>query len=84
MQKEVKKGVDFKKLKLIGHALKKLRKEKGYSNYHVLAEKLGMAHSQYSAYEAGKKNLTLNTLFKILDFHEVSLKEFINDFVEEF
>lgn len=83
MQKEVKKGVDFDKLKLIGQALKKLRKAKGYSNYHVLADKLKMAHSQYSAYESGMKNLTLNTLFRILDFHEISLKEFVNDFCEE-
>jgi hypothetical protein len=39
-----------------------------------------MSHSQYSAYEAGTKNFTLNTLFRILDCHEISLKDFISNY----
>jgi len=40
-----------------------------------------MIHSQYGAYENGK-NLTMLTLLKILDFHKISLKDFVNEYVE--
>lgn len=64
-----------KQLIALGRALKQLRKDKGISNYEVLAEKLGMARSQYSAYEQGK-NLNTYTLFRILNFHEISIMQF--------
>lgn len=71
---------DFPELKAIGEGLKRLRKEKGYSNYHKLAYDMGMTHSQYGGYEMGK-NMNLSSLLKILRFHNIDLKMFINEYV---
>jgi transcriptional regulator with XRE-family HTH domain len=68
-------------LKALGDGLKKLRKERGYSNYHKLAYDMDMIHSQYGAYENGK-NITMNTLLRILDFHNITLKEFVNQYLD--
>lgn len=67
-------------LNTIGAGLKKLRVERGYSNYHKLAYDMEMTHSQYGAYEAGK-NMNILTLLRILDFHKISLKEFVNQYL---
>jgi len=68
-------------LNALGEGLKKLRKERGYSNYHKLAYDMDMIHSQYGAYENGK-NLTMLTLLKILDFHKISLKDFVSTYMD--
>ena len=67
-------------LSAIGTGLKKLRKDRGYSNYHKLAYDMNMTHSQYGAYEVGK-NMNILTLLKILDFHKITLKEFVNQYL---
>ena len=72
---------ELDELKRIGEGLKKLRKEKGYSNYHKLAYDMEMTHSQYGAYENGK-NMNLLTLLRILHFHKISLTEFVNSHLE--
>lgn len=66
----------------ISRALKQLRIDKGYSNYEALAQELNMARSQYGPYENGK-NLTLMTLFKILNFHGITLTEFSNTYLNK-
>jgi transcriptional regulator with XRE-family HTH domain len=81
MSKESKKNQYDDQLLSLGQGLKKLRKERGYSNYHKLAYDMDMIHSQYGAYENGK-NLTMLTLLKILDFHKITLKDFVNGYVE--
>lgn len=68
-------------LKSIGRGLKKLRTEKGFSNYYDLSHDIEMTPSQYGAYENGQ-NFTILTLLKILSFHEISLKEFLNKYVD--
>lgn len=59
----------------ISSALKRLRIEKGYSNYDHLAYDMGMSWSQYGAYENGQ-NITLLTLMKILNHFEMTLVDF--------
>lgn len=59
----------------ISSALKRLRIEKGYSNYDHLAYDIGMSRSQYGAYENGQ-NVTLLTLMKILHHFEMTLVDF--------
>lgn len=59
----------------ISSALKRLRIEKGYSNYDHLAYDIGMSRSQYGAYENGQ-NVTLLTLMKILNHFEMTLVDF--------
>lgn len=64
----------------IGRALKQLRIDRGISNYEVLADALDMARSQYGPYENGK-NLRLQTLLRILNYHEISLTDFCNKYL---
>lgn len=59
----------------ISSALKRLRIEKGYSNYDHLAYDIGMSRSQYGAYENGQ-NVTLLTLMKILNHFEMTIADF--------
>jgi transcriptional regulator with XRE-family HTH domain len=81
MSKESIKEDHNEQLAALGKGLKKLRKERGYSNYHKLAYDMDMIHSQYGAYENGK-NLTILTLLKILDFHKISFRDFINEYFD--
>ncbi|MFD1550756.1 XRE family transcriptional regulator [Putridiphycobacter roseus] len=59
----------------IATRLKEFRVKKGYSNYEHLAYEIGISRSQYGRYEKGA-NMKLSTLFKILEFLEVSVEEF--------
>lgn len=80
MQKKATKK-ELQELKAIGKGLRKLRKEKEYSNYHKLAYDMDMTHSQYGGYENGK-NMNMLTLMRILSFHQISLSEFFNEYVD--
>ena len=71
-----------KELKALGNRLKYYRKLKGYSNYEHFAYDLGISRSQYGKYENGG-NIKFTTLCKILDFLNVSLKEFFSDGFDE-
>lgn len=73
--------IEVDQLKKIGAALKELRLDKGYTNYEYLAHDLGMSRSHYGKYEHGK-NMTLLTLFKILNFHKITLDEFTTKYVK--
>ena len=80
MQKEATKD-ELEALRKIGAGLRKLRKERGYSNYHKLAYDMDMTHSQYGGYEKGK-NMNILTLLRILNFHKISLKDFVSDYTD--
>jgi len=80
MQKEASKD-ELEALRKIGAGLRKLRKEKGYSNYHKLAYDMDMTHSQYGGYEKGK-NMNILTLMRILSYHQISLSKFFNEYVD--
>lgn len=69
---------ESKRLNQLGTRLRYYRKHKGYSNYEHLAYDLGISRSQYGKYENGG-NIKFTTLCKILDFLNVSLKEFFSD-----
>lgn len=67
-----------KYLTKLGSRLKKLRKEKGYSNYEYFAYEIGISRAQYGKYEAGA-NIKFTTLLKILKGLEISLEEFFSE-----
>ena len=64
-------------MKAIALSLKRLRIERGYSNYDNLAYDMGMSRSQYGAYENGQ-NLTLTTLMKILNHFNMTIFDFFD------
>lgn len=70
---------DYQKeqMKEIASSLKRLRTEKGYSNYDHLSYDIGMARSQYGAYENGQ-NMTLATLIKILNHFDMTIFDFFD------
>jgi transcriptional regulator with XRE-family HTH domain len=81
MVKNIKENnINEEQLKNIGVALKKLRLDKGYTNYEYLAHDLNMSRSHYGKYEQGN-NMTLVTLLKILNFHKISLTSFCNEYL---
>ena len=61
-----------------GERLRYFRKLKGFSNYEHFAYEVDISRSQYGKYESGG-NIKLSTLIKILNFLEVSLKEFFSE-----
>lgn len=67
----------LEELKAIALRLKKLRKEKGYSNYEHIAFALEMSRSAYWRLETGA-NFELKTLIKICRLLDVSLEEFFH------
>jgi transcriptional regulator with XRE-family HTH domain len=62
----------------IAEKIKKLRIASGYSNYEDFAYEFDMGRMQYWRLEKGK-NMTLETLFKVLDAHKMTLGEFFSD-----
>lgn len=80
MQKEATKE-ELEMLQKIGSGLRKLRKEKGYTSYHKLAYDMEMTHSQYGGYEKGK-NMKILTLLRILNFHKISLNDFLSNYAD--
>lgn len=66
-------------LEQIGTGIRNLRKDKGYTSYYAIAYDLNLSPSQYWSYEKGK-NMNLITLFSILKFHDIGLKEFVEKY----
>lgn len=69
-------------LKTIGNRIKEIRTEKTYLSQEDLAIKLGYDRTYMSRVESGKQNITVETLIKICEGLEISLKEFF-DFQED-
>ena len=65
----------------IGQNLRKLRKAKGHGSYVDFANSYGLDKSQYWRLEAGI-GFNVKSLLRILDIHQISLKDFFNDFEE--
>jgi transcriptional regulator with XRE-family HTH domain len=74
-------GINDDQLKKIGLALKQLRIDKNYKSYDHLAYELKMSRSHYGKYERGQ-NMTLNSLFRILDFHGITFLQFIEEYLK--
>jgi transcriptional regulator with XRE-family HTH domain len=80
-EKKDKKELD-KRINLIADKIKQLRIDAGYSNYEEFAWEHSIGRMQYWNIEKGS-NITLTTLFKILDAHELSMSEFFNQITEK-
>lgn len=72
-----KKQLDKRVLK-IAKKLKQIRIEKGYTSYEQFAFDNDIPRVQYWRLETGT-NFTINSLIKILDIHNISLKDFFKD-----
>lgn len=69
-------------LKTIGNRIKEIRTKKTCLSQEDLAIKLGYDRTYMSRVESGKQNITVETLIKICEGLEISLKEFF-DFQED-
>ena len=66
------------RLKQIAQKLKQLRLDKGYSSYEAFAFDHELPRVGYGRHEQGS-NLTLKSLLRLLDIHQVSLADFFAD-----
>ena len=66
------------KIKEISQKLKEIRLSKGYSSYETFAFENDLNRVQYWRIESGQ-NITLKTLIKVLNIHNISLEEFFKD-----
>ncbi|MBI2259669.1 MAG: helix-turn-helix transcriptional regulator [Flavobacteriia bacterium] len=62
----------------IGLRLQKLRVEKGFTSYEHFAIEHELSRMHYWQIEKGKINLTIKTLLKYLEIHEISIETFFN------
>ncbi|HEY0656532.1 MAG TPA: helix-turn-helix transcriptional regulator [Chryseosolibacter sp.] len=60
----------------VGAGLQELRIKKGFSTAKSFTEKYNLPEIQYWRMENGKANITLKSLYKILNIHGVSLQDF--------
>jgi len=65
-------------LKIIGERIKFLRTNKAYLSQEDLSIKLGYDRTYMSRVESGKQNITIETLIKICEGLEISLKDFFD------
>ncbi|WP_433763650.1 helix-turn-helix domain-containing protein [Flavobacterium ginsenosidimutans] len=63
------------KINQISKKLKEIRLSKGYTSYETFAFDHNLNRVQYWRIESGS-NITLKTLIKVLDIHEISLEDF--------
>lgn len=63
----------------IGKTLKKLREERGYTNYENFAFENNIARSQYGKYEKGTEDLRLSSLYKVLLAMDISFEDFFRE-----
>lgn len=64
-----------KRIIAIGNQLKILRMKKGYKSYETFAWDKNLSRMQYWRMEKGT-NFTMESLLKVLDAHEITLKDF--------
>lgn len=60
----------------IGNKLVQLRIKNGHKSYESFALENDLSRMQYWRIEKGKTNLTLKSLTRILNIHNVSIEEF--------
>ena len=65
-------------VKKIAEKVKQLRIDKGYTSYENFAYENDLSRVQYWRLERGT-NFTINYLLRILEIHQLSLREFFND-----
>jgi len=62
----------------IGNRLRELRKSKGYTSYENFAFDHDIPRMQYWRLEKGKTNITIRSLERILNIHEIAFKDFFD------
>ena len=67
-----------KQLQNLGKRIKKLRKQKGYSNYEIFAFDNNIPRSQYGRYEKGE-DLRFSSLLKVIKALGITFEEFFSD-----
>lgn len=67
------------RIEQIGLRIKQLRLNKGYSSAEIFAYEHGLNRVSYWRMEKGC-NITLTSLLRILDIHNITLQEFFSDF----
>lgn len=72
----------IKQLEKIGNRLRKLRIEKGYTNYEQFAFQHDIARAQYGRYERGG-DMRISTLIKVLNALDITLEDFFSIEVKE-
>jgi transcriptional regulator with XRE-family HTH domain len=65
--------------KEISERIKYLRKLKGYSSHETFAFDNGIPRKQYWRMEKGTENITMRSLVKILQIHNLRAAEFFSD-----
>ena len=65
-----------KVLQVVGEGLAELREKKGYRTIKEFTGKYDLPEIQYWRMEKGKTNLTLKSLVKILEIHDLSIHDF--------
>lgn len=65
-------------LEKVAKKIKQLRKDKGYTSFQAFAYDFELNRVQYWRIESGK-NITLKTLIKVLEIHQISLADFFKD-----
>jgi transcriptional regulator with XRE-family HTH domain len=70
-------------LKEIGNKLAELRRKKGYTSHESFAYDHDIPRMHYWRIENGKTNLTIRSLMKILEIHQMSIGEFFDLFARE-
>lgn len=64
------------RMKLIGKRIKELRIEAGYSSGENFATDHRIGRMAYWRCESGTSNITMQTLFTVLDAHDMTLSDF--------
>jgi hypothetical protein len=64
-------------LSQIGFKFQELRIKKGFSTCNSFSEAYDLPAIQYSRIEEGRSNLTLKSLMRVLQIHQLSLEDFI-------
>jgi transcriptional regulator with XRE-family HTH domain len=65
--------------KKVAQKLRQLRIDSGYTSYETFAFDKEINRVQYWRIENGE-NITIRTFFKLLKIHNITLKEFFDDF----
>ena len=66
-------------LQKIGHKLRQLRVAKGYTSHETFAYDHDISRVHYWKLEAGRSNLTIRSLIKVLNIHGISLEQFFSE-----
>lgn len=70
--------MEDERIKLIASKIKQLRIDAGYSSHENFAWEHDLSRVQYWRVESGS-NITLKTLLRILDIHQISLEDFFKE-----